>query len=686
MRWFRQRSRTSVRTAHHISRGTYRPKLFTFEDRVLPGSMLTAGVGGEGASAGRGTMASSSSSSTYSVPVAVAQTASSGRTGTQVSYGVALSHNNNLGSDDLVASTGVNLFEDPLGGGNSNQGGMVPATGGLVQSSKGGDGMSAPSGVLGDHVAGAGAAAAVGMPNFAAMDHTAGLMAAGGTKAAPVRIAPGVTLTVSNAVVRTQEQMMAADGLGRGSPSTAHIVPINRPTMDMATFHALQQAAAQQQLVAGHRPGTTPASFAPPIIRGSNFNGTNQTESPHGFFPPDTEGTIGGPFFFETSNDRIDIFSRAGVRLNGGGAGVSSAAFFGYSVQPLFDQRVLFDSTWNRWIVTADAFPESATLQRFFIAVSRSGNPLGAYNIYAPNVTFNSGDFFDFPQLGMDQDALLFTANVFGTSVFRGAYFFSIAKALTYNGFGFSVPVFTGLDATLTPPKVLDQNANTYLLAGGGNRSSFTLYVANNTSHPNQETLNFVAFVTVPAYTVPPSAAQPGGLPATDNLDTSDCRISNTTTQIGNSLFATHTSTDAGFPTPVFYEINPATATLTQSGFFFVSGTSNDWNSSIVANGSGDAFVTWTSDNPGVANKFVQVRLGGRLHTDALNTMGVSGSIAFQSTVALTGNFDPNFGHQRWGDYSAVTIDTANSQAAWMINEDVQDANNWGTRITRIGF
>src|SRR5262245_30657413 len=64
------------------------------------------------------------------------------------------------------------------------------------------------------------------------------------------------------------------------------------------------------------------------------------------------------------------------------------------------------DSTWNRWIVTADAFAESSTVQRFFIAVSTTADPTGSFFIYNLNVTFFVNDFFDFPQLGMDQDAI----------------------------------------------------------------------------------------------------------------------------------------------------------------------------------------------------------------------------------------------------------------------------------------
>jgi hypothetical protein len=62
------------------------------------------------------------------------------------------------------------------------------------------------------------------------------------------------------------------------------------------------------------------------------------------------------------------------------------------------------------------------------------------------------------------------------------------------------------------------------------------------------------------------------------------------------------------------------------------------------------------------------------------------GTVLFTSPAALTGNFDPNFGLQRWGDYSAVTVDPANVFRAGLVNEVVNSPGVWGTLISLIGF
>ena len=43
-------------------------------------------------------------------------------------------------------------------------------------------------------------------------------------------------------------------------------------------------------------------------------------------------------------------------------------------------------------------------------------------------------------------------------------------------------------------------------------------------------------------------------------------------------------------------------------------------------------------------------------------------------------------GRQRWGDYSAVTVDPTNALKAGLVNEKVNSLSVWGTRIGLIGF
>src|SRR5262245_42901249 len=277
-----------------------------------------------------------------------------------------------------------------------------------------------------------------------------------GASTAQQPVAPAATLEVAPATVVDAQPNYVME-----QPLPPREIPF-RPTMDRSEYDA---AKARANFYGPGAPKPFTETFAPlatPAIRQTNFNGHSSTE---GLLPPDTEGAVGTTHFVEVTNSHIDMYTRQNTQTLPLAKSVTLATFFGYTAQTLFDPRVAYDSTWNRWIVTADAFAESGTVQRFFIAVSTSADPTSTFFIYSLNVNFfGNNNFWDFPQLGIDQDAVLFTANIFSGNTFQGSDFFAVAKARLYNGLGFTVPVFTNLAGTLAPPIVRDQNASTFLI------------------------------------------------------------------------------------------------------------------------------------------------------------------------------------------------------------------------------
>src|SRR5881394_2557977 len=404
-----------------------------------------------------------------------------------------------------------------------------------------------------------------------------------GASMAQQPVAPTATLEVAPATVVNAQPNYVME-----QPVFPREIPF-RPTMDRTAYDA---AKAQANLKGPRelKPFTEAlAPLATPVIRLTNFNGHSATQV---FRPPDTHGAVGTTHFVQVTNSHIDIWTRQNTQILPLAKSMTLATFFSYTAETLFDPRVVYDSTWNRWIVTADAFAESATVQRFFIAVSTSPDPTSTFFMYNLNVNFfGNNNFWDFPQLGIDQDAVLFTANIFNGQTSLGADFFAVAKARLYNGLGFSVPIFTGLVGTLAPPIVRDQNSSTFLIAAPPSGTTFRKYTVTNTSRAGISLTGPVS-ITVPSYSVPPSAHQPG---TTKLLDTSDSRFVNASTQSGADLWQTHTIALGGFPAPKFYRINTSTNTVSQSGFYFASATSDDFNASIAANDAGECFVTYSS-------------------------------------------------------------------------------------------
>ena len=478
-------------------------------------------------------------------------------------------------------------------------------------------------------------------------------------------LAPTATLEVAPATIVEAQPNYVME-----LPLPPREIPF-RPTMDRSDYGAAK-ARANFYGPGAAKPFTeTFAPLATPVIRLTNFIGHIQSQ---GLRPPDTHGAVGPTHFVQVTNSHIDMWTRQNTAMLPLARSVTLATFFNYTAQILFDPRVVYDSTWNRWIVTAEAFPESATVQRFFIAISTSPDPTRPFIIYNLNVNFfGNNNFWDFPQLGMDQDAVLITANIFNGNTFLGADFFAVAKARLYNGLGFSVPVFTGLVGTLAPPIVLDQNASTFLIAAPPSGTTLSKYTVTNTSRAGIGLTGPVS-ITVPSYSVPPAAHQPG---TTKLLDTSDSRFVNASTQSGNDLWQTHTIALGSFPAPKFYRLNTSANTVSQSGFYFGSGTSDDFNASIAANGAGDCFVTWTSTDASAGTN-AQVRLSGKLNADA----GIAaGPYAFNSPTFYHPSAD---NPERWGDYSAVTTDPLLG-GAWLVNE-IEGGVIWGSQIVRFSF
>lgn len=317
-------------------------------------------------------------------------------------------------------------------------------------------------------------------------------------------------------------------------PAESYPLPF-RSTLGASGYAAAKQVAGNYSPLALKPGANGPAPAAPPTIITANFNGASDTD---GLRPPDTHGAVGHTHFVETTNSHINIWNKLPLPIPNKVKSVSQAIFFNYFTTTLFDACVVYDSVWQRWIITSDARPESSTLQRFFIAISKTSNPTGGFFVYNFNVALNAGEFFDFPQVGFDQDAVIITANIFNSNdVFLGADAFAVAKARLYNGLGFSVPRFLRLVGTLAPPVVLDQSANAFLLAAWPSGSTLTKYTLTNASNAFQASL-VASSVTVPSYTVPPDGRQFG---TRVKLDTSDSRFVNNSTQNGNDLWQTHT-------------------------------------------------------------------------------------------------------------------------------------------------
>jgi hypothetical protein len=491
-----------------------------------------------------------------------------------------------------------------------------------------------------------------------------------------VDLAPTANLAVSAAKLRTNAVMMndeATLALPRSRSKTPS--PYLRPTIDDATYLGMKSMAAANAAVAGARPGRQAVGLAPPGFQGINVAGVTNAAG-CACYPPDTHGAVGNTQYAQIVNSRYLVYDKNTMALQ---SSLSLNAFFGYTGAGglIFDPRVIYDANWDRWIVTAEASNESATVQPHFVAVSTGPNAAGTYYTYAIDVdVFNNNDFWDYPQLGQDIDAIFFTANIFpAAGGFAGADMFAVSKALLFNGQGFSVPFYTGLQGSLAPPIVRDDNRASYFVSAPVAGSTLGIYKLRDSGRGPYQIFTFLGNAAVTAFTPPPNATQPG---TASTLDTLDSRFVNASSQQANFLWNIHSIAVGGPAGLRWYRININSVAVNASNTFVTSGTSADFNASLSTDAAERTYVVYSStDAP--AGIQAQIRFTGKVLADA--NLGASTNLFTSPTFWTLG---------RWGDYSSVSVDPVSSGPGgpyvYVTNETIGSNTAWATRIARIGY
>lgn len=521
-------------------------------------------------------------------------------------------------------------------------------------------------------------------------------------QATPHRFDPpqAVKFETPPATLRTIDEMLADEATHVPLPPQA--IPF-QTSMNPAAYAAAKAAAAATPLTP--RPAVRAAPSLAVTVGPLNCDGEDETLA--GAFPPDDDGAFGFSAtantieFVQTTNSHVtvwDALKAVGVGCSAGRLfDISLNSFFGYSNKFIFDPRVVHDDTYSRWVISAEAFPESATGPQFqFLAVSVSDDARGPYFM----IRFDTTPFtcttsclpnpWDFPQLGMDDQAIVLTAHVFDSSgAFLGSRWVFINKQHLYYGLGGTFCILGGGIANLfgwAPPKVLDLNNTTWLVdAPGGSSLQLAAVTATGQICP---IVLATPTVSVPAYTIPPSAPQPN---TNQVLDTHLANFQNRSTQVGDIflgqqtvLWQVHTINIGGRATPRIYRIVVSTTPPTeQDTIFSASSTSFDFNASIVANPGNTIAVTWSSTDTSIN---AQVRVGACPGAPGVCSPG-SGALVFQSTVPLVGNLQPGTTtFQRWGDYSYPAIGFVGARLfAAGVNEEINNPDDasghtWGTR------
>jgi hypothetical protein len=265
--------------------------------------------------------------------------------------------------------------------------------------------------------------------------------------------------------------------------------------------------------------------------------------------PPNPSIAVANGYVLEGVNNAVQVYTTTGSPLlikvisSNELFGVAPAINRDNGVNGVFptDMRVFFDGGMNRWFVLQraqdyDVAGNALNTSRIYLAVSKTADPLGVYNIYAMDTTNSTNPgcpcVADYPQIGADAYGFHIGVNEFTTTTqnFVDAAIFSISKnSLTT---GATTPVVTrvllpfqsgyefAIQPATTPP-----GASNFLGSGGveffvstvasyAAGTNVAVWSMSNTSSlsSSRPSLTLVRTV-IPSmqYTNPDSATQPEG-------------------------------------------------------------------------------------------------------------------------------------------------------------------------------
>ncbi len=406
--------------------------------------------------------------------------------------------------------------------------------------------------------------------------------------------------------------------------------------------------------------------------------------------PPDTQVAAGPTDLMELDNATGSVWTKSGTLVSS----FSLDRFFGVPAEDAgmgaFDPRVLYDAASGRWFASASATDPTNTYNQVFVAVSQTSDPTGAWTVYT--IESNAyGTLYDQPMIGVSGNKVVLSWNDFSYGYFLGQETWVLQKSDLLAG-GAAAGVDFGPDASrfrLVP--ALESGTNTAYLVYN-NSDPYNL--VENTGYP---ALGVVAITGTPAQgnvswnewdpamaptSVPPSAIQPGGGPG---ITTDDDRLLSAVWQNGVLWTAGNdacTPQGAGSTQSCLRLIQVSTAeggaTILQDFDVSAPGVSM-YYPAVGLDGSGNLFVAFSQSS---ASLFASVAALVRLAGAAPDTIGPVQVVEPGQGVYCGFDCSGGAGTNRWGDYSAVSVDPSNPSQVWVAGEYAASSTSqgdWGT-------
>jgi hypothetical protein len=319
------------------------------------------------------------------------------------------------------------------------------------------------------------------------------------------------------------------------------------------------------------------------------------------------------------------------------------------------------------------------------VAVSTTSDATGTYNRYA--FSFGDSDYSDYPKLGVWPDAYYMSFNVFlDGSNFIGANACALDRNAMIAGNNATIICFqqessvasllpSDMDGTITPAA----GEPAFFMNFGKNVLQLWAFHVDFTTPANS---TFTGPTVLPvanfaAKCFRSCVAQPGTTQLLDALgDRPMYRLAYRQFPNGVESLVFNHSISTGVR---WYEVRSpnGTPTVFQQGTFSPDPNTR-WIGSIAMDQSGDMALGYSVSSKSV---YPSIYFTGRVAADTLGSME-------GEQLIISGSGSQTGGQDRWGDYSAMTVDPADDCTFWYTQEYIPSTGsfNWNTRIANFIF
>jgi hypothetical protein len=467
----------------------------------------------------------------------------------------------------------------------------------------------------------------------------------------------------------------------------------------LATAANLSQSKAASPTPApnptqGPSPSAVPISsrLSTPVPTATSFDAMNLFDG-GGYAPPDTTVAAGSIFLLEAVNLLATVYDTAGAPL----ANLDpSACTTNSSIDSVTDPRVLFDAASGRWFISTATFsPISDASWNLLFSTSNDPTLPAWYCLIIPtssirNPDGRTGNFPDFPKIGINSDKVVLTGDAFTlitrrfsqTYKFEGTEFVVINKNRLFSG-TVAATLFAPnqRDFAIEPAQQLDSTSETLYMAAVNSTATSTLAIDvwAITGVPGGPTLRTkISSLPIATLSIPPNAQQSG---TTMLIDTNDDSLLDAVFRDGSPGSLWVSANDACKPPSDsavrsclrFINVAIGTGMSIAQDFDYADFGSYYYYPAIRTDSFGNLYAAFTgSSSSSYASAYA-----------ALQTAGNANKLTNLSRIRA-GDSPYTLSPPRWGDYSGAGVDPDDA-STWLGAEYATQlpffGSIWGTAI-----